>query len=115
MLRNSPKLVDRMAERSQRQREKMKPIKKLVDAYDAENWSLISEKLKKKLRIYESTRAGHQNLKDIGEIELKMILAREDEIKAILNHHEDAKAILSAMQEEHDKLLAKIREKRRTG
>ena len=104
-----------MAERSQRQREKMKLIKKLVDAYNAENWSLISEKLKKKLSIYESTRTGHRNLKDIGEIELKMILSREDEIKAILNHQEDARAILTAMQEEHDKLLARIREKRRPG
>lgn len=113
MLKSSSKLAQSLIERAERQRKKMAPLKALLAAYNGEQWAQITDRLRKKAQIYEHARAGHENLKNIPEVELKMILAREEEIKAIITMPEDVAAILKAMQDVHDKLLAKINDKRK--
>ena len=112
MRRQSKTVMDNLTARAERQRKKMVPIKSLVAAYNGEHWTLICDRLLKKLKVYEAVRSGHENLKSLNDLELKMILAREDEIRTLLSMPEDAQAVLEAMQDVHDNLLAKINAKR---
>ena len=74
-------------------------------------WKGVRGGLEQRLKALRTMRLGHETLRSIGEVETKMILAREEEIESVIALPATGRALLQKMQNEHASLQAKIREK----
>ena len=107
--------VQALLAKADRQRAQIKPWQDLLAAFDAKQWDLISSKLKVRLKNLQGVRQGHEALAKIPDVELKMLLSREDEIIALLELPNEGRKLLKRLEAEHAALRNKISEKQRSG
>lgn len=94
--------------RVQGQAKQISKLRRLVAAYDADLWNEISERLDIRLRHIERER--EDNFLKMGEVDLKVAIAREIEIKELRDLPKTAQALLSQLSQENASARERLRQ-----
>src|SRR3990167_7832698 len=100
--------VKKLSEQRQKAQKNLETVKKFLDYFNGEFWTLIVESLYVRLKNHE---AGRVNFQGMSDTDLKVVLAREDEVKEFINMPDRMKANYKMLVERLSEIQKTVRDK----